>query len=1103
MNPSDSDLLRSYVEEGSETAFAEVVRRHLGLVHGAAVRLLDGDLAAAADVAQGVFIDLARKAGSLVMHGSVAGWLHTSTRFEAAKHRRSEARRSTRELATSIMNTHGDEDSPAWTEMRPVIDEAFHGLPGTDREAVLLRFSESLSLVEVGNRLGVTEDAARKRVDRALERLRDLLRQRGITSVSTAALTLALLQSAASATPAGLLQQITRTALTEAARAVPSVAPAAVTGSMLAWFLGWPAKVAIVAALTAIVATSALWKSAPPAAATENPSVGMATANKSRPAHAPTFSAAAAADPTMPPATTEDTTDQLRLLLRLESAATGQPVAGAEVGFRCWADGRVIVKKLSSDTKGLCPVYYPPDSIILELTSRITGLADAQLKWTPKNGELIPQNYRLRLAQAVPIGGIVVDDQGQPVAGAKIGFNHDDDPANYKAPESHEFGWIEVESDAKGRWRIDRMAHDIVSRIRGGAKHAEYGPSDYLEVSRKPDQLALLKDQTHRFTLKLGVVIKGSVVDEKGNPIPDAAILVGRVSESDRREGRSDSIGNFRIAGVGAGLKPVSASSRGFSPATQVVDATNGIPHVRLVLTEGKTLRVKVTDKNGIPIANASLWYDSLNNPMDAPKIQADFRGRTDPDGRVTWTHAPSGSLSFRVSASGYMARGTWKIEADDLEHVVTLDPALRLRGDVRDTANGQLIPKFRLVLGWRESTGKARFSTIGRFHVDYDGGEFDKLMEEGTMGGANPPPCIFKIVAAGYAPFISRGIAWDEGDVVIPVTLKRESTSTLTFLNPDGSPAAFTSAAAIRPGTTVLLKPGSLGEEPNSESFMRTDAAGQIVLPSDESTTMIVAAGEGGYGEFPANVAQAGKPLQLHAWGRIEGTLLSKGKPVPEGSVTLWRAAALLRGSFQVSSSAFETKADKAGRFVIPKAPPGDWMIVPVWVTQHNPTSRSSITGNPEPISIPAGETVKVVVGASGTHIVFSPISSDGAKVISTVKTTIFASATTLGGGPPKEALGSPNRLIQWYQSNANSAQRVKRNIFTENMGILTAVDVQPGSYVLQVVLADTRVADGGGVVMDLTGKTHAIAQIEFTVPDPAPPEGIDLGEIRLEPVK
>src|SRR5689334_5998760 len=100
----DAELLRRFAEEQSETAFAELVNRHIGLVYAVAVRRLGADRHLAEDVVQSVFVDLARKARGLSRNVVLTGWLFTSTRFAASRAARTERRRRTREQHTTRMN---------------------------------------------------------------------------------------------------------------------------------------------------------------------------------------------------------------------------------------------------------------------------------------------------------------------------------------------------------------------------------------------------------------------------------------------------------------------------------------------------------------------------------------------------------------------------------------------------------------------------------------------------------------------------------------------------------------------------------------------------------------------------------------------------------------------------------------------------------------------------------------------------------------------------------------------------------------------------------------------------------------------------------------
>jgi RNA polymerase sigma factor (sigma-70 family) len=211
----DRQLLARY-SEGSEAAFAEIVSRYVNLVYSAALRRTGGNVTMAQDISQLVFTDLARKAGSLPGGVVLAGWLHRATRFGAAQLQRTEQRRQAREQAALAMNAFESESPPSWESIRPVLDQALDRLNRQDRDALLLRFFEQRSLAEVGQALGSNEEAARKRVSRALEKLRSYLGRRGVTTTASA-LSVAISTNALAAAPSGLAATLSSSSLAGAA----------------------------------------------------------------------------------------------------------------------------------------------------------------------------------------------------------------------------------------------------------------------------------------------------------------------------------------------------------------------------------------------------------------------------------------------------------------------------------------------------------------------------------------------------------------------------------------------------------------------------------------------------------------------------------------------------------------------------------------------------------------------------------------------------------------------------------------------------------------------------------------------------------------------
>jgi RNA polymerase sigma factor (sigma-70 family) len=205
-------LLAEYATNGSEPAFRELVTRYVDLVYSAAVRLVGEERHLAEDVAQTVFADLARLARSLPKEVMLGGWLHRHTCFVAATLMRSERRRRARERQAVEMNALQDHSEANLALVAPVLDEAINQLGAADRQAILLRFFEQRDFRAVGEALGSNEDAARMRVNRALDKLHSLLTRRGV-NLSAAALGTALAGQVVTAAPAGLAAGISSAVL--------------------------------------------------------------------------------------------------------------------------------------------------------------------------------------------------------------------------------------------------------------------------------------------------------------------------------------------------------------------------------------------------------------------------------------------------------------------------------------------------------------------------------------------------------------------------------------------------------------------------------------------------------------------------------------------------------------------------------------------------------------------------------------------------------------------------------------------------------------------------------------------------------------------------
>jgi len=214
---SDHTLLRRYFERQEEEAFTAFVSRHVDLVYSAAMRQVRS-APLAEEITQSVFGDLLQAGRELPSDTVYSAWLYRVTRCRAIDAIRAEARRRAREQTAAAIQSMNTEHSQ-WEAISPVIDEAMASLQDKDRMAVILRYFENKSLREVGEALGASEDAAQKRVQRAVGRLSSWIRRRGI-QVGAGSLMTLLSTHAVQAAPVGMVVSIGSAATATAATAL-------------------------------------------------------------------------------------------------------------------------------------------------------------------------------------------------------------------------------------------------------------------------------------------------------------------------------------------------------------------------------------------------------------------------------------------------------------------------------------------------------------------------------------------------------------------------------------------------------------------------------------------------------------------------------------------------------------------------------------------------------------------------------------------------------------------------------------------------------------------------------------------------------------------
>jgi len=227
------ELLRQYAERNSDEAFAALAARHVNMVYSAALRKT-GNADAAGEITQAVFIILAQKAGRLSQRTILSGWLYQTTRLTAANFLRTEIRRVHREQEAYMQSLANETEPELWLQLALLLEDAVGRLGEKDRNAIALRFFEGKSFQEIGAAFGASENAAKKRVAHALEKLHRYFSKHGVSS-TTAIIAGAISANSAHAAPVGLATTITATVIKEPAVAASTLALVKGTLKVMTW----------------------------------------------------------------------------------------------------------------------------------------------------------------------------------------------------------------------------------------------------------------------------------------------------------------------------------------------------------------------------------------------------------------------------------------------------------------------------------------------------------------------------------------------------------------------------------------------------------------------------------------------------------------------------------------------------------------------------------------------------------------------------------------------------------------------------------------------------------------------------------------------------
>ena len=725
----DWQLLQAYAESRSEAAFAELVRLHLDWVYSVALRHV-GDPHLAEDVVQSVFVLLARKARDLGPGTLLGGWLFRTTRHVAAHARRAELRRKTREAIACIMShdtASPDTDEILWQQLTPHLDQAVAALSEADRSAILLRFYERMPLRKVGERLGVSEDAAKKRVSRAVEKMREFLNRRGVklSGVGLAALLAENTVQTASAALAGVVVKVSMAA---ASASAATMLPELARETLRAWH--W-AKVKLAAGLAAgsvalvfvaVTAGGLLARHAASQAVRVNDSSRVEATTMATDQLAGALSATNVNDSTLASKKTGAVTG-----LVLDERA--HPIAGAKV----WAGfGFAPVAQDTTDQSGWFALdkFGAPEFV----TVTADGYAADQQGFDSTN---VPGPLLFRLSPVRPLQLRAVDESGQGVAGVGLFLQ------NWWGMAGTLGQHLAQQTDADGRlqWLSPPKGELELSFAKAGYR-----------VSRTNKFAS--DDEVHTIVLHPTTTVTGSVTDaEAGTPVASFKFTMGHSQPWNPSDptpmwdlrSKAGSNGFYKVVIEEEQVPYLRIEADGYETVETKLQLTNGVEGVRdfpLKRTSAaNSIRGTVLMPDGSPAVGVevALCTANVGVMLNGTAFEAgafghtgrwhanDYRRRTDEQGSFSFDPMPGAHTLVAVGSAGLGQARCFEF-SKPLE--IKLQPWGRVEGSVR-TRDGQWADRRLLwsrtgnltswmTLFYKSEGFSARSDATGRFTLEH-----------------------------------------------------------------------------------------------------------------------------------------------------------------------------------------------------------------------------------------------------------------------------------------------------------------------------------------------------------------------------------------------
>ena len=627
--------------------------------------------------------------------------------------------------------------------------------------------------------------------------------------------------------------------------------------------------------------------------------------------------------------------------------------------------------------------------------------------WAEWTNSVRPSSFSAELDAARVVGGVVVDEAGQPIAGARVrpGLFHKKRPGDTR---SLGVG-ASIKTDEQGRWSYGHLPRSE-SSFGVEITHPKFKPqlaglsADTFEL--RPGQVA-----SQTVQMSKGLSVRGTIVDSDDKPIQGA--LVRTQMFNDIRSTNSDERGHFELSGCEAGVARIVASAQGKAVDMQSVQIAKDMEDISFKMQPGGHVRIRVLDEKGQPVPKARIFFQRWREGMYRYFELDHVNQYADENGVWEWNEAPLDEFRADITRPGGMSLSSQLLKARPEEYVFTCPPLLKIVGRVIDADTKQPIENFQVIPGVRSEPNPMNW--IPNLTIEGKNGKFNYAQSHGYSA------YLFKAQARGYVPLVSREIKSDEGLVDLILELKRGAEIDLRVLTPDGEPAVGAKVALGIPGSQISIKNGHIEDGSTYAERTVVNELGKIAYPSPSTDFQLVITHAAGFAHVRSDQNQSGI-VRLTPWARVEGVFRVAKQPQAGVKLSLYSGSV---GSYGPNQPSIFTSADAVtesdGTFKFNRVIPGRGQVMRSILRVMDQGAKEVTSSTSLVANFVSGQTTRLEFGQSGCPVIGKLNQQPGYKGNSLWSFAEIRISPQLGPGPipmPAELKNQAGKAQEWYEA-------------------------------------------------------------------------------------